>query len=95
MVITKLKRKCHCHKNLSLMDDVDINKILISNMVSSYEKIYKYFIGYKDNGYKIKPLYIILPQMGGDTKCFDETKCTYFLKKDDKWLENYKKSGKK
>ena len=43
------KRKFHGHKNPILIDDVDIDKKLISNKVSFSEKNYKYFIGYKDD----------------------------------------------
>ena len=57
-------------KNLILIDDVYINKILISNKVSSGEKSHKYLIGYKDDDYKIKPLNKILPQMSGCTRSF-------------------------
>ena len=58
-------------KNLILIDDVYINKILISNKVSSGEKSHKYLIGYKDDDYKIKSLNKILPQMSGCTRSFD------------------------
>ena len=33
---------------------------------------YKYLFGYKNDDYKIKLLYIILPQMSGPTKGFDK-----------------------
>ena len=62
------------------MDDVDINKKLMSDTIFSGEKNYKYFYGYKDDDYKIKPLYITLPQMSGWTRSFNETKCMYFSK---------------
>ena len=37
---------------------MDIGKILISSKTSSDKKIHKYFIGYLDDNYKIKPLHI-------------------------------------
>ena len=41
-------------------------------MVSSGEKTYKYFIGYKDDdGYKIKSLRIILPKKSAYVKSYD------------------------
>ena len=50
-------KSCHC-KNLILLEDVYID-ILVSSMISSNEKNYKYSISYKDdNNYKIKPLHI-------------------------------------
>ena len=40
-------------------EDVEIDKIFISNKVSSIEENYKYFIYFKDS-HKIIPMYIIL-----------------------------------
>ena len=40
-------------------------------MVSSGEKNYKYFIGYKDDDYKIEPLCIMLPKMSVNVKIYD------------------------
>ena len=54
-----------------MIDDVDIDNIFISNKVSFGKKGYKYFIGYKDDDYNIKPLYIMLPKMSGYVKRFD------------------------
>ena len=57
------KRKLHDLKNVILLEDVDIDSILISSMVSSVEKICKYlFICCKNVNYKTKPLHIILPK---------------------------------
>ena len=43
----KLKnRKYHHYKNQFFLDDVDIDNILISDLVSSGEKNYKFFISY-------------------------------------------------
>ena len=36
------------YKNPILEDNIDINKILVSNKVSFGKKHFKYFIGYKD-----------------------------------------------
>ena len=35
------KPKFHCHKNPSLIDDPDIDKILISNKISNDKKDFK------------------------------------------------------
>ena len=43
------KHILHHSKNLILLEDVDIDNILIYSMISSSEKNYKYFIGYKDD----------------------------------------------
>ena len=58
-------------------------------MVSSEEKIYKYFIGYIDDGYKIKPFSVILPKISAHIKSYDsETRWMYLLIEDDKLLKN-------
>ena len=56
-----------------------IDKILISNQVSFGGKGYKYFICYKDDGYKIRPLCIMLPKLREYVKGFDETRCMSFF----------------
>ena len=48
----------------------------------------KYFIDYKDDGYKIKLLYIILPKVSEYVKNFDEIECISFLFTDDELLKN-------
>ena len=52
----------HQHKSPILINDIDINKILVSNMVPFGKQDFKYFNGYKDNK-KIRPLYIFFPEM--------------------------------
>ena len=49
---------------------VDINKIVISDKFKHRDKGFKYFIGYKDDCY-VRPLCIILPQMSGYIKYFE------------------------
>ena len=43
------KHKCHFYKNIILIDDVDIDKTLISNKIYFGKKDFKCFLGYKDN----------------------------------------------
>ena len=46
--------------------------ILVSSMISSNEKNYKYSISYKDdNNYKIKPPHIMLPKKSAYVKTYD------------------------
>ena len=45
-----------------MLEGVDIDKILISTMVSASEKFYKYFIGDKEVDYKTKLFCIMLPK---------------------------------
>ena len=74
----------------NFLDDVDIDNILISNMVSSGEKSNKYFIGYMDDDCKIKPFSIILPKFGALVEIYDaKTKWMYFFIGDDELLEKY------
>ena len=41
---------------------MDTNIILISNKISSGEKNYKYFVGWINDDYNIKPIWIMLPK---------------------------------
>ena len=43
------KPKFHCHKSQILINDVDINKIIVSNRVSFHKKCFKHFTDYEDN----------------------------------------------
>ena len=60
-------------------------------MVSSGEKYFKYFIGYKDDkDYKAKPSRIMLPKMSTYVKSYDvETKWMNFLIKDAELLKKH------
>ena len=82
------KQKFHQHKLPISIKIIDINKIVVSNKVSSGEKAFKYLTGYK-NGKKIKPLRILLPKISAYRKDFDETKNMSFLMKDDELSEKY------
>ena len=42
------KYKFYQHKSPILTDNIDINKIVVSNRVSFGQKDFKYFVGYKD-----------------------------------------------
>ena len=73
------------------MNDIDVNKILVSKKESYGTKNpLKYFIGYND-GDVIRPLCIILPQMIGYVKQFDSNKTMSFKICDNKLLKNYNK----
>ena len=49
------KYKFYHHKSPILLEHADIEKVLVSNKISSGEKSYKYFIGYSYNNHKVKP----------------------------------------
>ena len=42
--------------------DVNIDKALVSNKISTAERNYKRFNGYMFDDYKVKPLHIMLPK---------------------------------
>ena len=58
-------------------------------MVFSGEKNYKYFIGYRDNNYKVKPFSITLPKISTYVKHDGQTKWRHFLIEDGELLEKY------
>ena len=84
------KHKFYSHKKPILIDDVDIDKILVSNKISIGKKDFKYFVGYKDNE-NVKLLCIILSKMSGYAKSFNEPKHLSFLIKYDELPEKYNK----
>ena len=55
------------------LNSVNTSNILVSYRVKHNDPSYKYFIGYHCND-AIRPLYIILPQMSGYIKYFDNDK---------------------
>ena len=78
------------------MDDIDVNKILISkNEIHGEYNSFKYFIGYNDNDV-IKPLYLFISQTNGYINKFDKNKVTMSLMiKDIQLLQNHNKIWKK
>ena len=72
------KYKCHQHKSFISINNMDINKLVVSNKVSFSKKRFKHFIGYK-NSKKVRLLCILLPKMNAYRRDFSETKCMPFL----------------
>ena len=64
-------------KNPFLKDDVDIDRIVVSNKVLC-KKGYKYFIGY-NNGEEIIPLCIRVPQINANATTFEGTEFMSFF----------------
>ena len=54
-----------------MLNSVDLSKIVISNRCKINDTTYKYFCGYLNNDV-IQPLCVILPQMNGYIKYFDD-----------------------
>ena len=87
--------KSNFYKNKKLFNDIDVNKILVSQKESYGTKnSRKYFIGYND-GDVIRPLCIIIPQMIGYVKHFDSNKTMSYKVSDNKLLKKYNKIGEK
>ena len=77
-------------KKIVFLREVNIEKILVSNKISSGEKNYKYFIGYLYNDRKFKSLHIMFPKASAYVKSYDgQTKQMYFLIEDVGLLEKY------
>ena len=70
---------------------VIVDQIVVSNRFKHNNEDFKYFIGYQEGGIA-KPLCIILPQMNGYIKYFENGgKNMSFLIKDDEVWEKYDK----
>ena len=93
-----IKKSDFCLKNKKVfnMDDIDNNKILVSEkeQYSKYNSS-KYFIGYNAYGI-IRPLYLFLSQTTGYINKFHKNKITMSLIiKDIQLLKSYRKIWKK
>ena len=65
------KKEVHVSKQAMDLNLVDLNKMVISDKFRHNDKGFKYFIGYKEDDI-IRPSRIILPQMSGYIKYFDD-----------------------
>ena len=84
------KSNFYGNKRPFIIDDIHVNKILISEKEPYGKKgSLKYFIGYSDNDV-IRPLFIKFPQMIGFVKHFDGNK-TITFKVIDKSISRYRK----
>ena len=93
----KTIKKSNFHKNKKLfkIDNIDVDKILVSNKEHhGTNKSIKYFIGYNGND-DIRTLCLLLPQMNGYVKCCENNnKIIYFKVIDNKLLKKYTKIWK-
>ena len=84
-----IKKKFYSSKEAILLDSVDLSKIVVSSRWKLNDTTYKYFCGYLNND-AIKPLCVILPQMNGYIKYFDDGgKNMSFVTDDEKVYEKY------
>ena len=83
------KKNFYSSKKAILLDSVDLSKIVVSSRWKLNDTTYKYFCGYLNNDV-IKPLCVILPQMDGYIKYFDNGgKNMSFVTDDKKVYEKY------
>ena len=85
------KRELHKSKQPINLDLVNVDQIVISDKFKHSDDGFKYFIGYKE-GEIVKPLCIILPQMSGYIKYFENGgKNMSHIIKDNSVLDKYSK----
>ena len=83
------KTKFYSSKQAISLDSVDLNKIVVSKKCKINDKTYKHICGYLNND-TIQPLCVILSQMDGYIKYFDNGgKNMSFVTDDEKIYENY------
>ena len=89
-------RKSDFYKNKKIhrIDDIDVDKILVSKKISYGTKnSFKYFVGYNDD--VLRPLCVRLPQMSGYARKLDENATMSFRVKNKQLLKNYNKIWEK
>ena len=85
------KKKVHKSKKPIDLLSIDLDQIVVSDKFKHNDEGFKHFIGYL-KGEIIKPLCIILPQMSGYIKYFENgSKNMSFLIKDDEVWDKYDK----
>ena len=85
------KNKFYKSKEPIVLLSVDLDEIVVSYKFKHNGESFKYYVGYLE-GEIIKPLYIILPQMSGYIKYFENGgKNMSFLIKDDEVWDKYDK----
>ena len=89
MEIKKINKKdFYNYKKQFNIEDIDINKILISKPETYENNMRKYIIGYNDN--TISPLQLFLPKMTGYLNIFkDGTRKMSFFTNNNEFLERY------
>ena len=65
------KKEFYLSKQAISLGSVDLSKIVVSNKCKINDTTYKYLCGYLNNDF-IQPLCVILPQMNGYIKYFDD-----------------------
>ena len=80
------KKEFHKSKQAIDLDSVIVDQIVVSDKFKHSEEGYKYFIGYQE-GEIVKPLCIILPQMNGYIKYFENggKNMSFLIKNSEVW----------
>ena len=65
------KKEFYSSKQATLLDSIDLNKIVVANKWKINDATYKYLCGHLNNDV-IQPLCVILPQISGYIKYFDD-----------------------
>ena len=88
------RAKFYSSKQAISLDSVDLNKIVVSNKWKINDTTCKYICGYLNND-TIQPLCVILPQMDGYIKYFDDGgKICHLLQMMKKFIKSITKYGK-
>ena len=89
------KKDFYKNKNVTKIDDIDVNKILVSK-VEPYDtkNLFKYFFGHNANDVT-RPLCVKLTQMTGYVKKFDDNIIMSLKINDKKILKKYNQTWKK
>ena len=83
------RKEFYSSKQTIPLDSVDLDKIVVSNKWKINDTIYKYLCGYLNNDV-IQPICVILPQMNGCIKYFDDGgKNMSFVTDDEEVYEKY------
>ena len=83
------KKEFYSSKQAISLDSVDLNKIVVSKKLKINDTTYKHICGYLNND-TIQPLCLILPQMDGYIKYFDDGgKNMSFVTDDEKIYKKY------
>ena len=86
-----IKKEFYLSKQAISLDSVDLNKIVVSKKWKINDTTYKHICGYLNND-TIQPLRVILPQMDGYIKYFDDgEKNMSFVTDDEKIYKKYNK----
>ena len=88
------KKEFYSSKQVILLDSVDLNKIVVSKKWKINDTPYKHICEYLNND-TIQPLCVILPQMDGYIKYFDDGgKICHLLQMMRKFIKSIMKYGK-